>query len=208
MPKLKCPRCGSLKTVPIPYKEPSYGMHEAERSEEAVLLGCLIEPGAPPTRACLGCKHQFRSGRLASLLQSDDFIHFEFSIGGYFGISHRMLIQSEKSGCLLKYGRNTPYPVFDELKKEDFEESPGTAYFEKPLSKSEWLRLAQKLDRCEIIEWKRKFYDKNIIDGTQWSIEIKIKGIRKIAICGSNAYPPTWNNFMNLLRREVDPSIS
>lgn len=185
---------------------PPYELFEAEQRGELILGGCDISD-LSPTRACASCKYQFRSGRLAFLLMSDDFDHFEFSIGGFFGTGHRLLIEKQTDGYLMRYGRSSPYPVFSELDNEILDGTDDRAFIKRHLDKSEWEKIAQKLDHCEIIEWKRKNNDNDILDGTQWGIEIKAKGLRKISIYGSNAYPPYWSNFINLLKREVDPSI-
>ena len=152
MPKLKCPRCGSTKTVPIVYGKPSHELFEAAQRGEVALGGCCIDIDGSPMRACNSCGYQFRSGKLASLLLSVDFKSFEFNIGGFFGTNHRLLIEPEAGGHLLRYARNELYPNFDEMDTSDLEGTDGRAYIRRLLSPVEWLKFAEKLDRCEIIE--------------------------------------------------------
>ena len=58
------------------------------------------------------------------------------------------------------------------------------------------------LRNVHIDEWKKDYTDLNVLDGTQWELEIQFNGNRRpLHIYGSNAYP---YNFMDLVEL-LDP---
>ena len=49
-------------------------------------------------------------------------------------------------------------------------------------------------------EWKKTFYDPDVLDGEQWELKIKLTGKRRRNYEGSNAYPPYWTELTKLFR--------
>lgn len=49
------------------------------------------------------------------------------------------------------------------------------------------------------MNWKAKYIEVEVCDGTQWSIEI-ITDERKISKHGDNKFPEEWNIFCELIR--------
>ena len=63
------------------------------------------------------------------------------------------------------------------------------------LTKMEFLNRLREL---HIESWKSKYIDPDILDGTQWELEINFSdGYKPVNIAGSNAYP---DNFAELER--------
>lgn len=52
----------------------------------------------------------------------------------------------------------------------------------------------ENLKNLELLNWKRKYVEPDILDGTQWSVEIIRKG-RNINKYGSNKFPENWEEF-------------
>jgi hypothetical protein len=52
----------------------------------------------------------------------------------------------------------------------------------------------------KIFDWKKNYYNNNILDGEQWEIEITLISKRKIKIYGSNEYPENFDE----LRKKLD----
>ena len=53
-------------------------------------------------------------------------------------------------------------------------------------------------------EWKKSYVDQDVLDGTQWSLEIKLTGGRKRTYTGSNDYPPYWNELLKVFKPFAD----
>lgn len=51
----------------------------------------------------------------------------------------------------------------------------------------------------DLLNWKRKFINSEIMDGTCWSIEI-FKNKKSIRIQGVNDYPKEWELFCKLIK--------
>lgn len=58
--------------------------------------------------------------------------------------------------------------------------------------------LIKELSDLNIEKWKR-YYDSDILDGTQWELTIKFDKGRTIIKGGSNDYPDNWIDFIKVL---------
>ncbi len=47
-------------------------------------------------------------------------------------------------------------------------------------------------------EWKKKYDNKYILDGTQWELKVSLTGGRERNYYGSNDYPPYWKELKAL----------
>ena len=60
--------------------------------------------------------------------------------------------------------------------------------------------LFDGLRSLHIGQWRRKYENSSVMDGTQWDLTIVFSnGHRKICISGSNAYPYNFRDFLDLL---------
>jgi hypothetical protein len=59
-----------------------------------------------------------------------------------------------------------------------------------------------KLKEVNLLNWKKKYINNDILDGTQWNIIIDVNG-RKREKYGSNAYPKEWGMFSELISRFI-----
>ncbi|MCR4638481.1 MAG: hypothetical protein K5677_04550 [Ruminococcus sp.] len=50
-------------------------------------------------------------------------------------------------------------------------------------------------------EWKKDYVNNDILDGTQWSLDINLTNNRKRSYNGSNDYPPYWNELLKVFRQ-------
>ncbi len=66
--------------------------------------------------------------------------------------------------------------------------------------RSPWGRFGRLLDDLKLWDWPDTFVDNNVLDGTQWSIEIHWKGQRQKTY-GSNAFPDGFDRLERALRR-------
>ena len=124
------------------------------------------------------------------LLEVENFmpLSLDFSIGGYSGPCHNVKL---KKGTLT------------------YQYSDGGNYF-NPLeatavipTKRKWINFKKKLDIIEVWAWDARYDNPNVLDGTQWELEIDY-GSKKISASGSNSYPGA-NNVDMLLDWEDTP---
>ena len=69
------------------------------------------------------------------------------------------------------------------------------------LSSSEFL---EEIKSLHLSEWKKEYVDDEILDGTQWALQINFTNGRKKKVYGSNAYPYNFDRLMNLLCPEEE----
>ncbi len=199
----KCPRCGSKKTAEIIYGYPIMDdeMQQKLASGEWALGGCCVgsvevngkSVDIMPTRRCPACKKDF--GKAPILLDrkkdtAEDYrdivTAIRFFIGGYFGGATEVQIQKNELGALVKvaYYRTDDLPVDD-----------------RQIAESEWKVIVEKLyAKLYLHEWKKSFKDYDVLDGTQWELEISLTGRRKRSYSGSNAYPAYWKELLKIFR--------
>lgn len=110
---------------------------------------------------------------------------FEFSLGGYFN-DHNYTISLKNNSVFVS-------------DKNDFQDS--TAEKLVSIENNEgWLQLLAFLKNCG---WEKN-YDSGILDGTQWELKVKGKGLN-LKSFGSNAYPENFNEFIRLLNQVISP---
>lgn len=198
--QIKCPHCGSKNTARYLYGYPAYD-EEMERKLDAgkiKLGGCCISE-ADPSRYCNDCKKDF--GTPPIFLKRNDQIYedyreevrdVKFSIGGFFGGYEEIEIKDEGDEGVWVYVRDLPY---GEPRPEP-----------RKLRPDKWRKIIHTLyDILYVHEWKKKYVDPGVLDGTQWDLEIKLSGNRKRTVYGSNAYPPYFKELKKLFKEFTKP---
>jgi len=99
---------------------------------------------------------------------------------------------------------STDYPPFWQLKsllnEEQDDESDDQAYTIP--SEAEWKAFRETLDKIDFWRWKRKYFDRGILDGIQ--VEIIIEYEKKKKIYCSNAFPDEYDDFKKALNKLID----
>ena len=112
----------------------------------------------------------------------------EFSIGGY--LSDTTIYRADLSGDDI---RITSISSFD-----DTEDKTEVSEHEKEL-------FFERLRDLYIGEWRKKYVNNNILDGTQWSLTIKYNnGKPQAKYYGSNAYPYSFEGLCDLFDVEFE----
>ena len=178
-----CPRCGSRETAPILWGMPAYTekLQEQLNNKEILLGGCCITEN-DPTHHCFKCKKDF--GRKTADLETDT-IEVNFEIGGFFQGYNSLIVKKTNNGAI-----TTCTQSFDK-------------HSDKELSFEEWDALLKSLYRCYICDWKKRYVDNGVLDGTQWELTIQYANHKPLNIYGSNAYPPHWNKLMKAMKNLV-----
>lgn len=181
MPRRICPRCGSKKTARILYGKPvmSPELEEQLDKGEVVLVGYCINDYAPAYH-CNKCKKDF--GAPTTELEAEA-LSFYFNIGGFFGDNYMIMIVKMDDGAAVNYSAGAGY----------LPEEP-TANEER--STEEWRVFIHKIFRCYIADWKKRYIDSHVIDGTQWEMKINFMNRKPIKVYGSNKYPVHWDKFI------------
>jgi len=181
MPRRICPRCGSKKTAKILYGMPmmSPDLQEQLDKGEVVLGGCCITT-CDPKYYCNKCKKDF--GMLTAELEAEA-ISFYFKIGGYFGDNYMIMIIKSEDGAAVNYYAGEGYLPEEAIPKEK-------------LSPEEWREFIHKVFHCNIANWKKRYVDPHVVDGTQWELKVDFMNGKPIKVYGSNKYPVHWDKFI------------
>mgnify|MGYP003611462848 FL=1 len=186
-----CPRCGSKDTAKILWGTRAFSedLEEKLKKKETALGSCCVSDNNP-TYHCNKCKKDF--GRSTSLNETlTNSIHF--CLGGYFGGYHDVTISKTITGALIEYrppiGAKDATPIVKEILSVD------------------WMSFVSDLYRCYVSDWKNHYVDPDILDGTQWELEIVFEDQSIMKRHGSNAYPPHWKKFISVFKEYISAEI-
>ena len=180
-------KIGHLKNI---LESPDYDMRVHMRPNEQTRISCsrdyleraklaLIEAGGEYTPSKSELKAEKFDESIPLINKA------VFLIGGYFsGYETRTITLDEKH--LYMDVEHSIHPKPSNFKIE----------CDNPLTKSEFLDGLYKL---HIGEWRRRYNNNDILDGTQWELEIYFSDNRKpVKIYGSNEYPYNFNELMDM----------
>lgn len=189
MPRRICPCCGSKNTAAILWGMPAFSEELQKKldQKELILGGCCIT-GNDPSHHCNTCKKDFGISTAELEIATTG---FEFSIGGYFSGYKSLSLNKTDSGVVVKY-----IPPFSDSLTSDVNTK---------ISFDQWAMFIRNLYRCYIVDWKRKYADPDILDGTQWNLKVTYSDRKPLNIYGSNAYPPHWSKFMKIIEEFTVP---
>jgi hypothetical protein len=204
MPKKKCPACGSMNTVPIMYGLPAFDAMEAVERGELVLGGCFVTE-YQPQRHCMDCKKDFEYKNFISTLPIE---FLQFNVGGFFGKSNFVYFDSTHKNKIVRFA-TIPGGMFIDLKhpRSKINECLNDLIKEKVIPDLDWMNFMDEIEGLEINCWQKEYVDLGVCDGTQWNLNLKITGIRKISIYGSNEYPPHWKKLLRIINKYVGEKI-
>ena len=188
----KCPKCGSTRLAPILYGMPAFDeeMESKLNNEELYLGGCCIT-GRDPQYHCFACgKDVGTPPILISKRGEEDFRKIVTSVrfidGGFFGGHDDVTIKKTASGIVADI-----YPRF----------RSGLPDSQETLTEKEWDKLLNRLFcKLYIHEWKKNYDDWTVLDGEQWSLELRLSDRRVRKYRGSNAFPAYWNELKNTFK--------
>ena len=176
-----CPNCGSMKTLRIVYGMPTHDTFVKAEEGKIKLGGCLVMDNNPEYY-CSDCNYEWNRDDSVNYVYNQ-IKHLKATVGGYFGGYYEVTIDLHSK----------------ELKWKHF----GCGHeeeFQKTVRNTTADRFVEELKSIDILNWKSKYVELDILDGTQWSIEIQILG-KKICKHGSNKYPESWDKFCRLMKK-------
>ncbi|WP_048920616.1 hypothetical protein [Rufibacter radiotolerans] len=110
---------------------------------------------------------------------------FEFFLGGYFSDSNQLKLEGNVLRCSEYQGFPSEHDKLINLE-----------------GNKDWENLVKFLQTCN---WKKRYADNSVCDGTQWELKAKGKGIN-LNIYGSNEYPENFSELLGLLNKVVAPA--
>lgn len=175
----KCPKCGSWNVIKILYGEPTGEALFMEAQGKIKLGGCLITD-IDPEYYCNDCENEWNKKEIIDRAYGD-IKGIKASVGGYFGGYYEIDIDFAS--------RELSWNHSLELKVS----------YSKTISKATLEEFVEGLKIVKLLNWKNNYVDHEILDGTQWTIEIK-QSSRIREIKGDNKFPKEWDNFCNLMK--------
>jgi hypothetical protein len=108
------------------------------------------------------------------------------SIGGFFGTSYTVEIDIMTGKIMWNTSEGEIF--YSESKLILQIDSESTKEF------------VEAIRKCCVLNWEEKYVDLDILDGTQWNLNIELDNMN-IKKSGSNAYPKEWEEFCNIIQR-------
>ena len=208
--QIKCPYCGSRDTARYVYGNPAFTeeMREKLDSGKWALGGCCIRTldlngkrvDIMPARKCNKCRKDF--GKAPVLISpksgiAEDYrdivMAIKFSVGGYFGGFTEVKISKNDKGAWVSVRETIPAKRPEDIPQD------------RQITPARWEKIVNTLyGQMYLHEWKKSYVDQDVLDGTQWSLEIKLTGGRKRTYTGSNDYPTYWNELLKMFKPFAD----
>lgn len=176
----KCPKCNSRNSVRIVYGMPSYELFKEAEAGEIKLGGCSIMEGSPEY-FCKECEHKWNMRQAIDNAYSS-IKTIKASVGGYFGGYNNVNIDLINLETTWSTSLST--------------EGPKIKYIDR-------IALGDFIEQLKIVNflnWKVKYIEPEVCDGTKWSVKIKTKD-RIILKHGDNKFPEEWNLFCSLIEQ-------
>ena len=201
--QIKCPHCGGRNTARYIYGYPAFTdkMEKMLDAGKWVLGGCCIysvevdgeHVNTVPARHCNDCKKDFGTEPLLidkKTGTAEDFgdivTGIKFSVGGYFGGYTDVTITKNEKGARVKVQKML---------------EPDEHPVDRQITPSKWRNTLNRLyGQMYLHEWKKRYVDPHVLDGTQWELTITLAGGRKRSYYGSNDYPPYWTELKKIFR--------
>lgn len=118
----------------------------------------------------------------------DDIEEIKVFIGGYMPDNYNIYINFDSSNVIWS---------------DDFIQENKREFI---LNKGQITYIKNELKEANVLSWKKDYIDKYILDGMQWSLDIKTNNKEK-RIYGSNKYPKEWDRFYKLIFSIIENKI-
>lgn len=123
-----------------------------------------------------------------------------FYVGGYFGTSHWVYLHEQKFGKILRHVASDSHYI-------DIKSELADCNISLIPIVHKWAEFNKDLLRCYFIDWKSCYINQNVLDGTQWELNVTFDNGTTIKRYGSNAYPPHWEKLIAAFHKYGLPII-
>jgi hypothetical protein len=118
-------------------------------------------------------------------------VSFYCSCGGFFGGYVEVTIKKENDHAVLTV---SPY-LLREGKVDDIT---------KELTIGEWNEfISDVFSKYRIDDWNKEYINRDIDDGTQWSVKVTLDNGSVLEHYGSNDFPPNWRSFVKYINNLI-----
>jgi len=176
-----CPKCGLKNSLKIIYGMPSYELFKESEVEKVKLGGCCIMEGGSEY-FCKDCEHEWNREQAIDSAYSK-IKAIKASVGGYFGGYYNATIDLVNCETTWKFNEGG----LEETSTKSIQ--TGTAE-----------KFIEQLKMVDLLNWKSKYIEPGVCDGTQWNVEI-ITNKRTIRKHGDNKFPEEWDLFCKLIAK-------
>lgn len=107
---------------------------------------------------------------------------FSFEIGGFRLESYKIYSQDQ---YVIIQNMDVPGLIKDTNRVE--------------VSDLDWQTFWNKIDLLGVWNWKKEYFDQDVMDGVQWELMIDKKGRQRRRIFGSNKFPKNFEALTNLI---------
>lgn len=167
---------------------PTQEVFQKEETGEIKLGGNSIIEGRPKY-SCKDCEHEWNKEQAIEAAY-DKIKGFKASVGGYFDGYYNVEIN------LTTYQVLWSYWVGGDEETIQKTVLPATAK-----------RFIEELKLINLLDWKAKYIEPGVLDGTHWSVEV-IRDGRNINKHGNNKFPDEWDAFCKLISRFIGKKFS
>lgn len=181
----KCPNCGSKNSIKITYGYPSHELFLEAEAGKVKLGGCCIFEGNPDY-FCKDCGHEWNREQAIDAAYNK-IKAVKASVGGYFGGYYNVEIDL--------VNLKTTWIHWGVGEEEE------TVH--KTLRETTANKFVNQLKMVNLLNWKAKYIEPEVCDGTQWSVEIITDG-QSIKKHGDNKFPEEWDMFCKFIRNIIN----
>ena len=177
----QCPNCGSKNSLKIIFGEPSYKLYQEAEAGKVKLGGCCVMVGGPEY-FCKDCEHEWN--REQAIEEAYNKIKMiKTSVGGFFGGFYYVEMDLENRKISWSYSG-----------------SGENETIHKSIRVDTVKKFIEQLKMIDLLNWKAKYIEPGVCDGTQWSVEI-INDRRTIRKHGDNKFPDEWVVFCKMISK-------
>jgi hypothetical protein len=184
----QCLKCGSKNSIKIVYGYPSHELFLEAEAGKVKLGGCCISIG-DPGYFCNDCEYTWNREQAIDAAYSKIKV-LKASVGGYLDAYYHVVVDLENRNTIWNFS------PFGEEKK-----------VEKTIRKRTAEQFIDQLKIVDLLNWKSKYVEPYVCDGTHWSVEI-ITEKRTIKKYGDNKFPKEWEMFCSLIKRVTGKTFS
>lgn len=183
----QCPKCESRNVLKILYGMPTQGAFQKAEAEEIKLGGCCIIVGGPEY-TCEDCEHEWNKEEVLEAAY-DKIKGLKASVGGYFEGYYN--VDVNLSTLQVSWGFWVG----------------GEETIQKTIRPTTAKKFIEELKMVNLLNWKGKYIEPGVLDGTHWNVEIIREG-RNISKHGDNKFPDEWDAFCKLIRKITGKNFS
>lgn len=184
-----CPKCGSKNAIRIVYGEPTLETCLQAEAGKVKLGGCCLRHWGP-AYFCKDCEYEW--GREEAIEAAYDKIKMiKASVGGFYGGYYDVEIDLENFKTVWSHWGG------------GHEEETVRKTIRRPTAD----KLKEQLRSMNLLNWKAKYEEPGVCDGTHWSLKI-VTSAKTIRKHGNNKFPGEWEQFCKLMSETTKKRFS